>query len=87
MDHYSGFTFIGNQISLGIGETLKTKRAFERFAAEHGVKLQHFRLDNQPFDSQEFHEDLEDNDQTVSFSGVGSHHQNGVAERAQGTIF
>jgi hypothetical protein len=87
VDHYSGFTFIGNQVSLGIGETLKTKRAFERFAAEHGVNLQHFRLDNQPFDSQAFREDLEDNGQTVSFSGVGAHHQNGVAERAQGTIF
>ena len=45
VDHYSGFTFIGNQVSLGIGETLKTKRAFERFAAEHGVKLQHFSFD------------------------------------------
>ena len=86
MDHYSGFIFIGNQASLRAGETLKTKRAFDRFASDYGVRLQHCRLDNHPFDAREFREDLEDRRQTVSFSGVGAHHQNGVAERAQSTF-
>ena len=84
VDHYSGFIFIGNQVSLRAGETAATKRAFDRFARDHGVKLQHFRLDNSPFDCAEFREDLADQGQTVDFSGAGAHHQNGVAERAQG---
>ena len=86
VDHYSGFIHIGNQVSLRAGETLQTKRAFDRFASEHGVKLQHFRLDNHPFGAREFREDLDDFGQTISFSGVGAHHQNGVAERAQSTV-
>jgi hypothetical protein len=31
-------------------------------------------------------EDLEDRQQTIHFSGVGAHHQNGIAERAIFTI-
>jgi hypothetical protein len=73
-------------VSLRASETDSTKRAFDHFAHDHGVKLQHFQLDNSPFDCDEFKEDLADQGQTVDFSGVGAHHQNGVAERAQGTI-
>ena len=31
-------------------------------------------------------EDIELNGQTIDFSGVGAHHQNGIAERAIGTV-
>ena len=85
-DHYSGYIHIHCQVSLCVGETLVGKRDFERFAALNGVKLQHFRADNQPFDSKEWLDDLETNGQTMSLSGVGAHHQNGAAERALQTI-
>ena len=85
VDHYSGFVFIGNQVPLQASKTAATKRAFDRFARDHGVKLQHFRLDNLPFDCDEFKDDLADQGQTVDFSGAGAYHQNGVADHAQGT--
>ena len=60
--------------------------AFEEFADECNVKLKRFHADNHPFNSREFHRDLELQDQTVTFSAVGAHHQNGVAERNIQTI-
>ena len=71
-DHYSGFTWINCQVLLRVGETLEGKHAFEHFAKQHGVKLKNFRADNQPFDSEEWHTDLELNNQMMSLSGVGS---------------
>ena len=81
-DNYSGYIHLHNQVSLRIGETLVGKRALDRFASQFGVKIKKFRCDNHPFNSQEFLEDLAVNEQTVTYCGVGAHHQNGVAERA-----
>jgi hypothetical protein len=49
VDHATGFIYIKNQQSLRIGETLKAKHTFERFANEFGIKLKRFRADNAPF--------------------------------------
>jgi hypothetical protein len=38
--------------------------------------------DNVPFNSANFRADLQHMDQTIDFSGVGAHHQNGIAERS-----
>ena len=85
-DHYSGYIHVHCQVSLRIGETLEGKHAFERFAKQYGVKLEHFRADNNPFNAEEWRADLESQDQTCSLSGVGAHHQNGTAERALQTV-
>jgi transposase InsO family protein len=63
-----------------------SKRAFERDAQSMGISIKSYRADNVPFGSQEFMADLTNHNQTISFSGTGAHHQNGVAERAIGTI-
>ena len=86
-DHASQLIFLTNQISLAIGETLTGKHSFERFAALNGVKIKSYRCDNQPFTAAKFLDDLEEQNQTISLSGVGAHHQNGVAERAIQTVF
>jgi hypothetical protein len=39
-----------------------------------------------PFNSTEFKADLTAKEQSLSLSGVGAHHQNGVAERAIQTV-
>ena len=85
-DHHSAYIHLEPQVSLAIGETLEGKHRFEAFAARHGVKLRNFRTDNHPFNSKEFLEDLDLQDQTITFSGVGAHHQAGVAERAIQTV-
>ena len=38
------------------------------------------------FTAQQFVDEIHKNEQRLTFSGVGAHHQNGVAERAIGTI-
>jgi hypothetical protein len=85
-DHASGAMFIRNQVSLRAGETVRAKRAFEQFAKQNGVKVKSYRADNLPFNSKEFRDDLALHDQTIDFSGVGAHHQNGVAERSIQTV-
>ena len=86
VDSASSLVYLDHQVSLTTSETIKTKKKFERFAKECGVKVLSYRADNQPFASNEFKAEIEQNNQTISFSGVGAHHQNGVAERAIGTI-
>ena len=49
-------------------------------AMEYGVKLKKFHTDNGIFKSDEFESALQDNYQLITKSGVGAHHQNGVAE-------
>ena len=86
VDHASGYIHCECQVSLRTGSTIQTKNTFQKFAAAVGVILKHFRADNAPFGSKEFLEDLELNGQDIDFSGVGAHHQNGVAERALQTV-
>ena len=86
VNHKSGFAREYHQVSLRVGDTLQGKHLFEKFANEYGVKLKSFRADNQPFAAKEFLEDLDLQDQTITFSGVGAHHANGVAERTLKTI-
>jgi len=85
-DHATNFTFIKHQVSMRAGSTLKSKRAFEQEAATNGVKIKSYLTDNTPFGSSEFLADIEAKGQVINFSGVGAHHQNGVAERSIQTI-
>ena len=78
--------FLRNQVSLGIGETLQSKHAFEKFASNFNVKVKSYRADNQPFGAKAFREDIDVQEQELDFSGVGAHHQNGVAERSIQTV-
>jgi hypothetical protein len=46
VDHFSRLRFIHLMLNLSAEETLKAKRAFEQFAAKHGVKILHYHCDN-----------------------------------------
>ena len=85
-DHASGKIFINHQVSLDGSDTIRSKRKFEREALQCGVSIQKYHADNGIFTKQEFTEELENDNQYLSLSGVGAHHQNGVAERAIGTV-
>jgi hypothetical protein len=86
VDHYSAYIHLVNQVSLRIGETIVSKCAFERFAARHGAPIKQYHGDNHPFSAQEFLDELELCEQDITYSGVGAHFQNGVAERALQTV-
>ena len=85
-DHASNKIFNYHQVSLPTGETLIGKRILERDAHNNGISIKGFLADNGVFNSREFTEDLAQKHQTIRFSGVGAHHQNGIAERTIKTI-
>ena len=80
VDHASGVIFLWHQVSLRAGKTIITKKLFEWWAAQHGVRIEKYHGDNGIFTSKEFAEHLEQKGQQVDFSGTGAHHQNGIAE-------
>ena len=51
-----------------------------------GVEPQTFHTDNGIFKSRQFEDEINSNDQTMHQSGVGTHHQNGRAERGIQTV-
>jgi hypothetical protein len=86
VDGKTGFIHHHHQVSLRVGETLQGKNTFEKGSAQFNVQIKSFRADNAPFNAAEFKNDLENKGQTIPFSGVGAHHQNGAAERSIKTI-
>ncbi len=62
------------------------KIAFEKFAASHGVNIKHYHADNGRFKDKLFSKSIEEKGQTISFCGVGAHHQNGIAEKRIGDL-
>jgi hypothetical protein len=83
VDHFSGLTFIYCQFSTNAEETVNAKKAFEAYAALQGVSIRHYHADNGRFAETKWLEavDAHRPQQTISFCGVGAHHQNGIAEK------
>ena len=86
VDHASGFVYLQNQVSLNAAETIRAKNSFEREARNHGIHITGYRGDNGVYRSNDWRQDLHFKGQTMEYSGVGAHHQNGIAERAIRTI-
>ena len=81
VDQYSRLSFVYHQKSTKGDETLEAKRAFEAFAKSHGVTVRHYHADNGRFAERTFMDHCKQNGQTISFSGVNAHWQNGIAEK------
>ena len=83
VDHYSQLTFVYLQFSTAAEEMVQAKKAFEAFAALHGIVVRHYHADNGRFAETKWLEAVHQHrpQQTVSFCGVGAHHQNGIAEK------
>jgi hypothetical protein len=81
VDHASDFSFVYHQTSMSSEETVKSKLAFEKFAATHGVNIKHYHAHNGRFKDNLFMKSIEEKGQTITFCGVGAHHQNGKAEQ------
>jgi hypothetical protein len=86
VDHASDFSYVYHQTSMISEETLKSKLAFEKFALSHGVHIKHYHADNGRFKDNLFTKRNKDKRQTISFCGVGAHHQNGIAEAIFGLM-
>ena len=83
VDHYSPLKFVYLMTSSLTGkETVDAKRAVERFAAEHGVRIAHYHCDNGRFADSLFCQACKSRGQKLTFCGVNAHFQNGIAKRA-----
>ena len=80
VDHATDFTYCYFQKSDSAEETVEAKEAFERTAAQHGVKILHYHADNGVFASKAWKSHCLIKHQGLTFAGVGAHHQNGKAE-------
>ena len=65
---------------------MRSKELHDLWAVEHGMYIKSYRGDNGVYKSKLFKKDLEERQQKISYSGVGAHGQNGVAERAIKTV-
>ena len=81
VDHASDFTYVHMHHHLMMDKTIDAKHVFERLAAQHGVRILHYHCDNRRFAGKAFVDDVRAGHQTITFCGVGAHHQNGVTER------
>jgi len=74
------------QVGLTAAETISSKMAFEKLCMSYGFMVKNYRTDNGTFTAQSVINHISEKGQTISFSGAGAQHQNGVAERAIKTI-
>ena len=86
VDHASGFVFVVPVVNFTAGEALRAKREFEAEMSSMGVAVLNYHTDNGVFSASQFQDKLAEDGQDMTFSGVGAHHQNAVAERAIGTV-
>ena len=68
--------------SLALQETVDAKRAFEHFAEQHGVRILHYHCDNGRFADNDFKSACASLNQRLTCSGINTHFQNGIAEKA-----
>ena len=82
VDHLSRLRYVHFMERLTGVETLAAKRAFESYAAEHGVRISHYHCDNGRFAKKLFMNSCELNGEQFTFCGVNAHFQNGIAEKS-----
>ena len=63
-------------------EYIESKAAYEQTEATFGIRVKKFYTDNGIFAGEGFMSDESNNNQTISYCGVGAHFQNGIAEAA-----
>jgi hypothetical protein len=86
VDHATLYIHCTNQVSLRVGETLKGKNAFKKYSKHSGADITGYHADNALFRAAKFVRDCNNKNQTMDYSGVGAHHQNGLAEGSIETV-
>ena len=81
VDSVSKKIFLEFQQTTKASETIESKHRVERKAFHSGVKVKRYCADNGVFKAGTFRLDLDQQNQEITYCGVGAHHQNGIAER------
>ena len=79
-DDRSDFTFAYHQKSTSADDTIEAKRAFESEMRKYCKDVRHYHADNGTYAVAKYKNEISEQKQTLTFCGVGSHHQNGRAE-------
>ena len=79
-DHVSNFVYVHLMQNFTLEETLLAKKAYEKVLAQARRSAKHYHADNGRFSDKGFHQDITDKGQSITFCGVGAHHQNGIIE-------
>jgi hypothetical protein len=75
VDHYSDHIYVYLMKDLTLSKTLMEKHAYECFLASLGVDSKAYHANNCCFADKGFRDDCISSNQTITFCGVGSHHQ------------
>ena len=81
VDQFSRLGYVHLQRSSEAEETVQGKLAFERYMQSIGVSVQGYQADNGIFRANKWQAACREKNQSLSFTGVNAHHQNGHAER------
>jgi len=81
IDQHSRLSHVHMQKGTSAEETLEAKAAFEAYAKARGINMQAHHADNGAFKAKAWVRHCYLSGQDLTFSGVGAHHQNGMAER------
>jgi hypothetical protein len=77
-NHVSNFIYVHLMQIFTLGETPLAKQAYEKVLAQVGHRAKNYHANNSSFSYRGFHQDVDDKWQSISFCGVGAHHQNGI---------
>ena len=81
VDHFTDFAYVHLMKDTTAEATLEAKNAYEHLLQTYSRKVLAYHADNGRFAEKVFQQDVKDKAQNITFCGVGSHHQNGIAER------
>ena len=81
-DHFSDFACAHLMKSAAQEETPQAKLAFKKLAETCGITILSCHADDGRFAESAFQQKVEECNQTITFCGVGAHHQNDIAEHS-----
>ena len=81
-DAATSYMSLHHQLGFTSNETVCSVLTFEREAEVVNVTVKGYNTDNGIYTAKELTVKLQESNQTIRMSGVGSHHQNGAAETA-----
>ena len=82
VDHFSRLQYLYPQVDDSLIETVAAKCTFETFAAQHGIRTQHYHCNNGRFSNNAFKQACRDARQQLTFCCINTHFQNGIAKRS-----
>ncbi len=86
IDHFSKYIYLTMHQRKDAKEMVHSKLRFEAFCRKHGIAIKRIRADNGIYTSQAFQASCDSQSQQLTLCGVGSHWQNGIAERCIGAL-